>query len=115
VTPRFYMLVLNEATPDQINTVHEALKEHTRGWWHHFDNAWIVAGDLNAGQWLDVVTPLIPNGRASVLVVQLPDDIQQRQSWAYYGIDASERAGWLNENLGRKLQGATGCAGGGER
>jgi hypothetical protein len=115
VSVPFYMLVLNEATPDQINTVHEALKEHAQGWWHHFDNAWIVGGDLDAGQWLDVVTPLIPNGRASVLVVQLPDDIQQRQSWAYYGIDAASRGVWLNQNLGRKRQGGNATAGHGER
>ena len=111
MTIPFFMILLNEATPAQINAVHETLKQHAKGWWHHFENAWIVGGELTPGEWLDVVTPVIPDGRTSVLVVQLPDDTRQRQSWAYYGIDAPERSVWLNLNLGRKAQGAGGGRG----
>lgn len=106
MTIPFSVIVLNEATAEQINTVHEVLKRHAQGWWHHFDNAWIVGGQLTAGEWLDVVTPLIPKGRASVLVVQLPEDVQQRQSWAYYGVEGPERSMWLAQNLGRTPKGA---------
>ncbi|HYI12668.1 MAG TPA: hypothetical protein VEK57_26695 [Thermoanaerobaculia bacterium] len=104
MTVPFSVIVLNEATNEQINAVHEALKQHTKGWWHHFDNTWIVGGQLTAGEWLDVVTPLIPEGRASVLVVQLPAEVQQRQSWAYYGIEGPKRSMWLAQNLGESAR-----------
>lgn len=112
---RLHVIILNEATDAQIDAVHELLKQHATGWWHHFENVWIVGGELNAAQWREVVTPLIDRGRASVLVMPLPDEAVARQNWSYYGIDTDERLAWLSHNLGRSMHSPPRAAAAGDR
>jgi hypothetical protein len=94
-----HVILLDRPTVEQINRVHELLKRHTTGWWHHFENAWIVAGDRTAAQWRTLIAPALDRGPTSALVLRLPDDGDQRHDWSYFGVDTAQRAAWLEQNL----------------
>ncbi|HYI07608.1 MAG TPA: hypothetical protein VEK57_00930 [Thermoanaerobaculia bacterium] len=99
MSTHFHIVILNEATAGQINGIHELLKRQAPVWWHHFDNSWIVQGDRSAAQWREVIASGLGAGRASALIVRLPDDAVQRQDWSYFGIETDKRVEWLDQNL----------------
>lgn len=91
-----HVIIVDRAAPDQLNTVHEAIKEEADGWWHRFENTWVVGG-LSSAQWRDLVKEHIHSG-ASVMVLRLPDE-QAKRNWAFFGPRAKERAAWLHRNI----------------
>jgi len=101
VSTSFYVVIVNEASLLQINRVQELLKEKAPAhWWHHFANAWIVGGDLNAAEWRERIALALEAGPASALVLRLPGDPAERSDWSYYGIEMNERIEWLDDKLG---------------
>ena len=90
-----FIIVIDRATDDELNTAHEAIKSKADGWWHRYTNTWIVGG-LTASEWRDLVKRVLISDSASVLVLKLPEAEDRR--WAYYGPRAEERMGWLHRN-----------------
>jgi hypothetical protein len=91
-----YLILLDQATAEQIDAVHALMKENANGWWHHFSDAWIVFGK-SSSEWRDIVSKCIEEGSASVLVIALPKDKASR-SYAYYGTEVDKRIEWLKSN-----------------
>jgi hypothetical protein len=93
-----HVIILDRATPDQINAVQEFVKKRAQGWWHLFESAWIVGGEIPAETWIADIQGYLKDGEASVLVLKLPSSPPDR-NWAYYGIKPKSRVKWLVENL----------------
>jgi hypothetical protein len=91
-----HLILVDEATPDQLNSVHLKIKKAANGWWHHLPSAWIAGGDLSAGQWMDLLKDSISDGSASLVILALPNLAQDRD-WAFFGGDSKKRAGWLHK------------------
>ena len=90
-------IIADRATPAQINAIQELVKERAKGWWHRFDQLWLVGGPLTARQWRDAVKPLMLAGGASVLVLKLPQNFSERD-WAFFGPGGTDRCAWIHKN-----------------
>lgn len=95
---KLHVIILNNATPAVINQAHELIKSKARGWWHRFSATWIVGGDVPTNEWRDLLKPVIAGTAASVLVLRLPDEDQNR-NWSYSGRKAKEWCEWLHKNV----------------
>ena len=91
------VILVDRATADQLNAVHEIVKTHASGWWHHFTSVWIVGGEKTATQWRNLISPVITEGAANVLVLELPPPEADRL-WAFYGKKPEERSKWLHDS-----------------
>jgi hypothetical protein len=92
-----FLIVLDRASAEQRNAVHEAIKGHANGWWHQFADTWIVGGGVSAAEWRDLLRTHI-SSPAGVLVLRLPDAASASRNWAMFGPDAKIRAEWIHEN-----------------
>jgi len=103
----FFAISVDRATTEQLNAVHEVLKKHAHGWWHHHTNLWIVGGGKNATFWRDLIKDAIGGAltpQASVLVLRLPSETDGRW-WAAKGIKAKKMGEWLRNNYTKKVSG----------
>lgn len=90
-----YIIVLDRATPEERAAVQMAIKEQANGWWHHFQDAWIVSGKT-VGFWRDLVKGIIDSPGSGVLVLALPKKVERR--WAFFGPRPKEKTKWLHRN-----------------
>jgi hypothetical protein len=95
------VIILDRATSAERNAVHEMIKTHASGWWHHFTNVWIAGGHSTL-YWNRLLAPLIPAGQSAILVLKLPEDKTQRQ-YNMYTRGNNERSKWIKEVLGAHL------------
>ncbi len=95
--PNHYIISVDQATSEQLNSVHEIIKQHANGWWHHFINVWIVGGGETAQFWRDQIKEAIKTGEASALVLKLPESIDER-NWSLFGVNSGKRGAWLHKN-----------------
>jgi hypothetical protein len=91
-----FVVLIDRATPAERASVQAAIKESAKGWWHHFEDAWIVSGG-SASKWRKLVKENLSDPPSGVLVLRLPDGKDERQ-WAYYGPFAKKRMKWLHRN-----------------
>jgi hypothetical protein len=91
-----FLIVLDRANPDELNSVQEVVKNNARGWWHRYTNVWFAGGGTSATYWRDLISPVLESGPSSVLVLRLPK--RGARSWAYYGPEGEERLKWLRAN-----------------
>lgn len=89
-----FVILADRIGPEKREAIHEVVKQHSEGWWHHFTNVWIVRGHT-AKFWRDAVIGL--GTPSSVLVLNLP--AEKDRTWAYAGPKAEERAEWLHKYL----------------
>lgn len=89
-----HLIAVADATSEQIEAVHALVKEHAKGWWHHYGAVWIVGGDYDVIAWRKVLQPTLKAGDASILVVALPETAERRV-WSYYGTSGKKRTEWL--------------------
>ena len=95
MSDKAFLIVLDRATADQLNAAHELVKQKTDKWWHRYEAVWVVLGG-NAGEWRDSLKPLMPSGGATVMVFELPRDVDNRW-WAAFGPAAHEKFAWLRD------------------
>jgi hypothetical protein len=88
--------LIDGATPTERASVQAAVKEDAKGWWHHFENAWIVSGGT-ASKWRKLVKENLSSPSSAVLVLKLPDNKDDRR-WAYFGPSAKKRMKWFHSN-----------------
>ena len=89
-----FVIMVNRATADKLNAVHEAIKTASAfgGWWHHVDNVWIVTGK-SASDWRDIAKrALAPLGKSGVLVLKVSEVSGGR--WAGAGVTGVD---WLKD------------------
>lgn len=84
------LVIVEGATPDEREAVHQLVVKHSDGWWHWFGDVWIVGG-LDVFKWSDLLANAIES-EGKLFVLALPD--HSRRSWAIRGVgdDAVE---WL--------------------
>jgi hypothetical protein len=95
---KVHIIIVDEATPEQLNAAQELIKTKADGWWHHLPTIWLVGGTTSASEWVRVLKASLAGGRASVIVLALPDDEASRD-WAYYGVDSKDRTAWLHKSF----------------
>lgn len=93
------IIILDQATKEQIDAVHQIVKENANGWWHHFTNTWMLFSERNPDKWSDLIKDAIKEGNTSILIFALPPEKKQRL-WQYWGIDAEKRTEWIKKNYG---------------
>jgi hypothetical protein len=91
-----YVILLDRATPEERAAVQSAIKEKARGWWHHFQDSWIVSGET-AKFWRDLVKENLNSPQSAVLVLSLPEE-KAKRGWAYFGPRSKDKTKWLHEN-----------------
>ncbi len=98
---RAHVVLVDGASPEQLEAVHSALKDQP-GWWRNSANAWIVLSDGNFTQLRDIVSAAIRGAggrRPKVLVLQLPKEQSDRR-WAISGQRKAED--WLLKSYHRE-------------
>jgi hypothetical protein len=95
--PKAYVIVVEGATPDALNSVQSVVREKANRWWHRMATTWIVDDGLTAAEWRDLLKPVLTGTGANVLILRLPDAGQNR-NWAYSGKAAKDRFEWLHDN-----------------
>ena len=99
----FFAIAVDRATTQQLNAVHELVKQHANGWWHHHTNLWIVgASAQNADTkrvsfWRDLIKPVLAVGQAKILVLRLPSEADGRW-WA----STKDDGVWLRKTYTKK-------------
>jgi hypothetical protein len=97
MTPRKkHVIIIDQPTASARDAVHSIVKENAVGWWHHFNDAWIVTGHTPS-YWRDKVKAVLNEPSSSVLVLALPHEEADRY-WSLYGANASTKGRWLHEN-----------------
>lgn len=96
MTP-FYIIIMERATPEELEAVHEIAKAHAESWWHEVENVWIVKGH-RARYWRTLIAPVIPYGNSGVVVLGLPVT-DPRAEASNYGVDHRARMAWLYDNI----------------
>ena len=91
------VIILDRASTEQRNAVHELIKVNSRGWWHRFIDVWIASGKT-VEEWRDLIAPAISNP-ASVLVIKFPEKEPGNTRWASSGPNSSETFAWFRKNL----------------
>lgn len=96
---RFFVIVVDLATDDQIEAVQKVVQDATEFWWHRMTNVWIV-GDVStdgtAATWRDRIKEQLAAG-VTILVISLPAS----PNWAARGPDIEPRMKWLKDNLSK--------------
>lgn len=101
----FFLIAVDRATAEQINQVHELIKSHANGWWHHHTNLWIVGGSDKKPEtqrvsfWRDLIRPVLSLGQAKTLVLRLPSKPDGRW-WASLRDDGV----WLSKTYTKKSE-----------
>jgi len=96
------IIVLDNANPWQIQSVHTLVTTHATAWWHHVPHVWIIGdNNLPATWWRDQIQPLIQalpyQVSPTVLVLKLPPGgLFSQRDWAYFGPSQANEIGWLN-------------------
>ncbi len=93
-TPRHVILV-DRVSLDEREAIHAVVKEHSRGWWHHFADSWIVGGHT-AANWRDWIGA-VKGSTSDVLVLTLPSD-QRARRWAARGPRSAKSSDWIKGN-----------------
>lgn len=93
---RLFVVIVESSDAYLLNRVHDQLKAMTSDWWHQMINVWIVAGS-GSGDVREKVKQA-DVGSATVLVLQLPSDEEDRY-WSAWGRNVEERFDWLHEHL----------------
>ena len=93
---RAHVVLVDGASPEQLEAAHAALKDQP-GWWRNSADAWIVLTDRNFTQLRDIVSAAVrgAGGRPKVLVLQLPKEQSDRR-WAVSGHRKAED--WLSRS-----------------
>lgn len=91
----FFAIVIDGASPAQLNEAHSIIKKQANGWWHRMANFWI-AGGHTATEWRDYLSPVVTGG-PTALVLKLPGAEAER-AWAMRGRDVAEKADWLKKS-----------------
>ncbi len=89
------VIILDSATSEEREAVQSAVKQHANGWWHYFGDAWIAGGHTPV-YWQNVLKPLLPDGRSSVLILALPEGKNERKTGGYM-IDLDKRMRWIRK------------------
>jgi len=84
-----FIIVASGATPFQLQSLHEIIKQNSNGWWHNFADVWIANGK-NASTWISLLMPPIEGTAAKVLVLALPKMLNQRGFGGYLTDDESK-------------------------
>lgn len=93
-----HIIVADKANAAQLNTIHEEVKLRASGWWHRFQNVWIVGGDLKPSQWRDFLKDALAGEPVvNILVLRLPSQESER-GWAFMGVAAKEATSWFREH-----------------
>ncbi len=95
----FFLILVDQPSTSQRNAVHARVKKGTSGWWHNFNDAWIVRGGTTQ-DWSARLQPVFKTGTAGFLVFELPGSDTTR-SWSYFGPNASTRLSWLHKSYTR--------------
>lgn len=93
----FVLAIITDIDNTQANLIHVFVKANSSGYWHQFEDVWLIKSSHGARYWLDklsVFTPLLPS---SMLVLDLPDE--GSRGWAAIG-DAAN-FDWLLKNYAR--------------
>lgn len=99
---QFFVISVDRASPYQLNVVHELIKQHAKGWWHHHANLWIVGSNdedprtKKSSFWRDLIKPAVVNSQARILVLNLPSE--DARGWAVLR-DKSE---WLKKTYTKR-------------
>jgi hypothetical protein len=72
------VIVLDNPSPKMRQIVHEKVKNHTKDWWHHLRDVWIVGGH-SAHYWGRVLDEV--EGVGAFIIFELPKE-QDRRRWA---------------------------------
>ena len=92
-----HLVILVGADVPTREEVHQQIKQHARGWWHHFPDVWF-AGGMSVTEWRDLIGEVLPKG-VELLVIRLPDT---QRSWAYRGQRLRKVTEWLHETYTKK-------------
>ena len=92
---RPYLVVVDQATSAQLESVHVAMKALAGNWWHNAANVWIVMSDQEHGVVRDKAVEAVraKKGIPRVLVLRLPTENSDRH-WAATGL-AENGNDWL--------------------
>lgn len=99
---KIFVLMLDRASAEQINSVQEIVKEHAEEWWHNLDNVWLIGSDATANVWRDLLKPILKGTGASVLVLRLPAAEIER-NWSFFGPNGKERCSWIYEHYKARM------------
>lgn len=88
-----YVILLDRASAQERAAVHVVIKEKAGGWWHHFQDGWIVSGQ-STHFWRNLVKEKLASPGSAVLVLSLPEEGERQ--WAYFG--PKGRSKWLHQN-----------------
>jgi hypothetical protein len=90
-----FVIVVDRAGAVRLKAVHEVVKGNAKGWWHHYENTWIVTTDKTLGEWRDLVRSAIePVGISGVLVLRVAEESPR---WAMGGFRSDSRSGWFRK------------------
>lgn len=92
---RKHVVLLDRSTAEERAAVQAAIKENADGWWHHFQDAWIVSGKTPKF-WRDLVREHLSSPESGVLVLALPE--KGERGWAFYGPRLKAKTKWLHGN-----------------
>lgn len=91
------IILIDNATANELKIVHEAVKLNAKMWWHRMYNVWIVEGD-SPKEWRDLIKECLDDTAASVLIFKLPEE--EARKWAFLGKNAKDRCAWIHRNYG---------------
>lgn len=92
----YFIIVLDQGSPEERAAIHALVKEHASGWWHHFGDVWLAGGKKKASEWRDLLKEATTGSGSALMVMKLPKS--GRRSWAYFGPKAKERCDWVHRN-----------------
>jgi hypothetical protein len=87
------IIIVSGARLHEKEAVHEVIKEHANGWWHHFADVWIVGGQTT-GYWIENLSPVVAEGPSRLLIMALPENLGGR---AYSGYMTDDEAEWITD------------------
>ena len=91
-----YVLILDRGNATEVTAIQKIVKENSNGWWHQFENVWIVNG-RSAAKWRDLAKAGLVAGPSSILVLKMPDSsIGVR--WSFVGPNSKKITRWLHDN-----------------
>ena len=93
---QMYAIVANRISTAQREQIQGIVKANANGWWHGFDDLWIVGG-RTASEWRDLVGVAVPSQPSGVIVLKIDKDNPPR--WAYKAAMSDANRDWLHKNL----------------
>lgn len=88
-----FLLYLHDATNAHREAVQQIAKAHTKTWWHHLPDLWIVGGHTHS-YWADLIKPVLALSKAGVVVLELPREKDARM-FAFRGTNPAGMGDWL--------------------